>query len=80
MSEEDEKKEVIKEALRALPMIEANIENWRYVQHNAEYLPNKQVADAIGQILSLTGPMIEVLRTTLEIEALTTFDPIDLID
>lgn len=80
MSEHDEKKETIKEALRALPMIEANLENWRYVQHNAEYLPNKQVADAIGQILSLTGPMIEALRNVLEVEALTSFDAIDLID
>lgn len=78
--EENEKKELIKEALRALPMIEANLENWRYVETNAEYLPNKQIADALSQILSLTGPMIEVLRNALEVEALTSLDAIDLID
>lgn len=80
MSEEQDKKETIKEALRVLPTIEANLENWRYVQVNAEYLPNKQVADAIEQILSLLDPMISTMRNVLEVEALTTFDAIDLID
>lgn len=80
MFEEDKKKEDIKAVLRALPMIEANLDNWKYVHTNAEYMPNKQVADALGQILSLTGPMIEALRNVVEIEALTTLDAIDLID
>lgn len=72
--------EELKDALRGIKMIEANLENWKYVHTNAEYMPNKEVADALGQILSLTGPIIGNLRTVIEIEALTTFDAIDLID
>jgi hypothetical protein len=70
----------LKALLRGIQMIEANLENWRYVETNAEYMPNKQVADALGQILGLTTTMIESARGAIEIEALTTFDPIDLID
>lgn len=70
----------LKNILRATKMIEANLENWTYTQVNAEYLPPKQVADALGQILSLTKPIIANMRSVIEIEAITTLDPIDLID
>jgi hypothetical protein len=70
----------IKDAFHGLKMIEANIENWKYVDANSAYLPPKQVADALNQILSLTEPIIGHLRSALEIEAITKLDIIDLID
>jgi len=79
MTDHEEKKEAIKDSLHMLAQLEANIENWTYVRVNAEYLPNKQVADALEQVLGLVGPMLNSMRSALEVEALTTLDPIDLI-
>lgn len=69
----------IKDMLHVIKTMEANIQNWTYVQVNAEWLPNKEVADALEQILGFTGPLITAMRGLVEIEAITSFDPIDLI-
>lgn len=71
--------DTLKAVLRILATMEANIENWKYVEVNADYLDKKRVSDALSQILGTFEPLIHEMRNSAEIEALTTFDIIDLI-
>lgn len=75
----DLKPEELRAMLRATMMLQANMENWKYVAANAEYLDKMLVADALGQILSTMSPLITAMQSHLEIEALTTLDPTDLL-
>lgn len=79
MDENEKRKEELKAVMHMMRMISANIENWKYVSTNAEYLDKKIVAGALEQVLSITEPYMHSLQSDLEIEALTTLDPQDLI-
>lgn len=70
--------EDIKELLSIMEGIEINLDNWRYVQVNADFLPPSRVAHALEQVLDLTIPMMSTMRSVVEIEALTKFDSSDL--
>lgn len=76
---EGRSKEEIKNAMRGLSIMAINIENWKYVSANAEYLTKKEVADALEQVLGKLEPAVKAAQGAVEIEALTTLDPYDLI-
>jgi hypothetical protein len=79
MATEDMTPEDIKDLMRAASMMKANMENWKYVQHNAHLVERKQLEDTITQMISMFEPFVDGVQTALEIEALTKFDIIDLL-
>lgn len=79
MEPESLSKEELKDLLYALRMMNANMENWKYVSANAEYLDKKQVADSLSQVISQFDGFLPVLQSVFELQALTTLDPSDLI-
>ena len=72
-------KEQLKDNMHVMGLMAANIENWKYVSVNAEYMDKKRVSDALEQMLSMFAPMISTMQGVIEIEALTKLDPLDLI-
>ena len=72
-------KEQLKDIMHVMGLMAANIENWKYVSVNAEYMDKKRVADALEQMLSMFSPMISAMQGAIEVEALTKLDPYDLI-
>lgn len=79
MAIEDMSPEDLKDLLRTMTMLQANMENWTYVAVNAEYLEKRQISDALGQILSTMKPLMTAVQVGLEIEALQKLDPFDLL-
>jgi hypothetical protein len=79
MAFEDMSKDELKAFMRGMQMMAANIENWKYVLTNAEYLDKKVVTDALEQVLSKLEPIVQHTQVAVEIEALTKLDPYDLI-
>ena len=76
MAENDMSNDELKDIMR---MANANVENWKYVLTNAEYLDKKIVTDALEQVLSFHAPLMKAVQVHFEIEALTKLDPHDLI-
>ena len=72
-------KEQLKDIMHVMGLMAANIENWKYVSVNAEFLEKKRVSDALDQMLSMFSPMISAMQGAIEVEALTKLDPLDLI-
>lgn len=79
MAIEDMSPEELKAFMRHAAMAKANMENWTYVMHNSHLVERKQLEQTIEQMVSTFTPVIDGLQAALEIEALTKFDPIDLI-
>lgn len=79
MAISDMSPEELKDFMRAAKMAKANMENWTYVMHNSSLVERKHLEQTIEQMVSTFTPVIDGLQATLEIEALTKFDPIDLI-
>lgn len=79
MAFEDLSKDDLKDLMRAMQMASANVENWKYVLTNAEYLDKKVVTNALEQVLSVYGPIMQHTQVSIEIAALTKLDPYDLI-
>lgn len=71
--------EELKDFMRAAAMVKVNMENWTYVMYNSHLVERKQLEQTIEQMISTFSPVINGLQVALEIEALTKFDPIDLI-
>lgn len=71
--------EQIKLVMRFVSIAKANMENWKYIEANAEYLDKKRVADALTQMISVFEPIVDEMQGQVEIEALTRLDPYDLI-
>jgi hypothetical protein len=71
--------EELKDFMRHAAMVKANMENWTYVMHNASLVERKLLEHTVEQMVSLFTPVVDGLQVALEIEALTKFDPIDLI-
>lgn len=79
MTDSEKNAEDLKDAMRYFATFRANIENWRYVEANKHLLPRERLEQTIEQMLSKIAPLIEEGQANVEVEALTTFDPIDLI-
>lgn len=80
MALEDMTPEQLKDLMRHFAMLRANMENWKYVQHNSHLVEREQLEQTIDQMISTFDGFAESMQMVLEIEALTKFDPIDLID
>jgi hypothetical protein len=70
--------EDLKDVLLLVRMISANMENWKYVKENAEYLDKKRVTEALGQMLDTFSLVVDGMQGFAEIEALTRLNPDDL--
>jgi hypothetical protein len=75
----DMNSEEIKDQMRLFAMLRANVENWKYVEANKHLLPREKLEQTIEQMTSTIDELVENAQTFLEIEALTKFDPIDLL-
>lgn len=69
----------IKDILRSLAMMKANMENWKYVMHNSHLVERKQLEQTIEQMISTFDGFPDAMQMIFEVEALTKFDPLDLI-
>lgn len=72
-------KDQLKDLMRVFQMIAANIENWKYIQHNAHLLPRERLEQTVDQMINTFDPIIKGTQMVLEVEALTKLDPYDLI-
>lgn len=79
MAEEEQRKEDLKDLMHVSKIIRANIENWKYVEANKHLLPRERLEQTIEQMIGMFDPMMLGMQTALEIEALSTLDPYDLI-
>lgn len=79
MAIEDMNPEQLKDFMRYLAMNRATVENWKYVEANKHLLPRERLEQTIEQMLSMIEPIITTAQNQAEVEALTKFDPIDLI-
>lgn len=79
MEPEEIDKESLKDLMRTMSIIRANIENWKYVETNKNLLPRERLEQTIEQMLGLFDPIMLGMQTVLEVEALTRLDPDDLI-
>ena len=69
----------IKDLMRHFAMMKANMENWKYVMHNSHLVERKQLEQTVEQMISMFEPFVDGGQMALEVEALTKFDPLDLI-
>lgn len=69
----------IKDLMHVFAAMKANMENWKYVMHNAHLVERKQLEHTVEQMVSMFEPFIDGGQMILEVEALTKFDPLDLI-
>lgn len=79
MATEDLTPEQIKDLMHVFAQMRANMENWKYVQHNSHLVERKQLEHTIEQMITMFEPFVEGGQMALEIEAMTKFDPIDLL-
>ena len=79
MAIEDMDKEQLKDLMCAWQMISANMENWKYVQHNSHLVKREQLEQTVDQMINMFAPFLEYAQMILELEALTKLDPYDLI-
>lgn len=80
MAIEDMTPDQIKDLMRTVAMMKANMENWKYVMHNSAFLDKARLEQTIEQMISTFDGLADGVQMALEVEALTKFDPIDLID
>jgi hypothetical protein len=79
MTENEKDKEQLKDLLHLMKMVRANIENWKYVEANKHLLPRERLEQTIEQMTGMFDPMMMAMQMSLEIQALDTLDPIDLL-
>lgn len=79
MAIEDMTPDQLKDFMHTITMIRANIENWKYVEANKHLLPRERLEQTIEQMINMFDPIVMAAQTQAEVEALTKFDPIDLI-
>lgn len=79
MSDKELTPDQIKDFMRVFAMMKANMENWKYVQANSHLVERKQLEQTVDQMIAMFEPFVDGGQTALEIEALTKFDPIDLL-
>ena len=79
MAIEDITNDQLKDLMRHFAMLQANMENWKYVKHNSHLVKREQLEQTIDQMISTFDGFAEGMQMVLEVEALTKFDPIDLV-
>ena len=79
IEDENQEKENIKDLLHTMKMVRANLENWKYVEANKHLLPRERLEQTVEQMLGMFDPMMLGMQMALEIHALDTLDPIDLL-
>ena len=76
---EDLTAEDLKDYMRGFAMLKANMENWKYVQHNRHLVDRDRLEQTVDQMITTFDGFAEKMQMVLELKALTTFDPHDLI-
>lgn len=79
MATEDMTPDQIKDLMRTFAMMKANMENWKYVQHNSHLVDRDRLEQTIEQMISMFEPFVDGGQMALEVEALMKFDPLDLL-
>jgi hypothetical protein len=79
MAFDDMSKDDIKDLMHSLAMAKANMENWKYIQHNSHLVKREQLEQTVDQMISMFEPLIDGMQMATEVEALTRLDPYDLI-
>lgn len=69
----------LKDLMRFTQMMKANMNNWTYVMHNSHLVERKQLEHTVEQMVTMLTPFIDGMQASVEIEALTKFDPLDLL-
>lgn len=69
----------IKDLMRTFAMMKANMENWKYVLHNRHLVDRDRLEQTVEQMVSMFEPFVDGGQMALEVEALTKFEPRDLI-
>lgn len=71
--------EDIKDLMRHFAKMKANMDNWKYVLHNRHLVDRIRLEQTVEQMVAMFDGFAESAQMFLEIEALTKFDPKDLI-
>ena len=77
--DEDLTAEDLKDLMRHFAMMKANMDNWKYVLHNRHLVERDRLEQTVEQMVSTFDGFAEHMQMVLELKALTTFDPHDLI-
>jgi len=79
MENEEPTAEQLKDLMRHFAMLKANMDNWKYVMHNRHLVKRDRLEQTVEQMVHTFDGFAEAMQMVLEVEALTTFDPNDLI-
>lgn len=79
MATEDMTPDQLKDLMRHFAMLKANMDNWTYVMHNRHLVERDRLEQTVEQMVSTFDGFAEAMQMVLEVEALTKFDPLDLI-
>ncbi len=79
MAIEDMSNDDIKDLMRHFAMMKANMDNWKYVMHNRHLVDRDRLEQTVEQMVRTFDGFAEGAQMALEVEALTKFDPYDLI-
>lgn len=79
MATEDMTPDQLKDLMRHFAMLKANMDNWTYVMHNRHLVDRDRLEQTVEQMVTTFDGFAEGMQMVLEVEALTKFDPLDLI-
>lgn len=79
MATEDMTPDQLKDLMRHFAMLKANMDNWTYVMHNRHLVDRDRLEQTVEQMVTTFDGFAEGMQMILEVEALTKFDPLDLI-
>lgn len=79
MATEDMTPDQLKDLMRHFAMLKANMDNWTYVMHNRHLVDRDRLEQTVEQMVTTFDGFAEGVQMVLEVEALTKFDPLDLI-
>lgn len=79
MATEDMTPDQLKDLMRHFAMLKANMDNWTYVMHNRHLVDRNRLEQTVEQMVTTFDGFAEGMQMVLEVEALTKFDPLDLI-